>query len=122
MNKVLINKSYGGFSFSETFLDHMKAKHPDLFASSFSPDLRTGVFAEEAVAFGLDLASGYLAKLAVEEIPDGASCEIHELDDVEYIQYTYVTLNISDLSRGLSDEQIDLVSKVTFVKVNDDRA
>lgn len=119
MSKVLVNNCYGGFGFSELFINHMNAKHPEL--SFGHSDERTGVFAEEAVAFGLDLASGPFAKLTVEEIPDGVSYDIHEYDGMEHIAHTYVTLNMSDLKRGLSDEQIDLVSKVTFVKVNDDR-
>ncbi len=120
--KVLINRCYGGFGFSEEFENHMKEKYPHLYENTDEfIDPRVGVYAEEAVAFGLDKASGPFADLYADEIPDGVLYDIHEYDGMEYIQHTYVTLNMSDLRCGLSDEQIDLVSKVTFVRVNDDR-
>jgi len=129
MRKVLVNKCYGGFGFSEEFENHLRAKYPDLFDDELCYigyggwfDFRSGLVADEAIEFGLDRASGMHADLCIEMIPDGASYSIHEYDGMEYIQYTFVTLNMSDLRRGLTDEQLDLVSKVNFVQVNDDLA
>jgi len=128
MRKILVNNCYGGFGFSEEFETHLRTKYPDLFDDELcytgdSPwfDFRSGLIADEAIEFGLDKASGRFADLYVEMIPDGASYEIHEYDGRECIQHTFITLNMSDLRRGLTDEQLDLVSKVHFVQVNDDR-
>jgi len=129
MKKVLVNRCYGGFGFSEEFQKHLCTKYPDLFDDELNYtgdggwfDFRSGLIADEAIEFGLDKASGRFANLTIVEIPDGASYEIHEYDGMEHIQHTFISLNMSELVRGIKcPEQLDAISKVNFVQVIDDR-
>ena len=127
--KVLINKCYGGFGFSDEFLAHLKSIHPDMFTDYgldyYYNDCRTDKrIIDEAIAFGYDpkdpdclLASGLFARIVVEEVPDGCEYFIHEYDGSEHISHTCFNISENMLKRGLTDQEIETARKVTYLKV-----
>lgn len=126
--KVLINKCYGGFGFSEEFLAHLKSVHPDMFTShgldsSYWNERDDERVVNEAIAFGRDpdtdrlLASGPFARIVVEEVPDGCEYFIHEYDGNEHISHTCFTICEEMLKRGLTDQEIETARKVTYLRV-----
>lgn len=126
--KVLINKCYGGFGFSEEFLAHLKSVHPDMFTShgldsSYWNERDDERVVNEAIAFGRDpdtdrlLASGPFARIVVEEVPDGCEYFIHEYDGNEHISHTCFTISEDMLKAGLTDQQLETAGKVTYLRV-----
>jgi hypothetical protein len=80
--KVLYNAKYGGFSFSDAFLDEFKKRHPEKKWSVERTDPDVIALFEE---LGCDKSSGYCADLRIEEIPDDVEFEIDEYDGMETV-------------------------------------
>ena len=120
--KVLLNKCFGGFNFSEEFLAHLKSVHPDVVTDA---GLDYGFYnvrddhriVTEAISFGLDKASGFCSKLSVDEVPDGCEYHIDEYDGMEHISHTCFTICEDMLKRGLTDQEIETTRKVTYLRV-----
>ena len=132
--KILINDCYGGFGISlEAELLYLQKKEIsyELLEENFGKGKylingeenylhlsRTDeVLIEVVEEIGSDRASGIHAELSIEEIPDGADYSIHEYDGTEYIDSTWFTFTAEELKNGLSDEQLELVSQVSCIKV-----
>ncbi len=110
--KILINNCYGGYGFSDEFTNHINSLGiPD------DCEWRDNqIVVEEAIKFGLKKASGYCAELTVEEIPDGAHYSVGEYDGQEWISDTWIEVTLDELRKGLSEEQLDMVSKTWSIK------
>lgn len=116
--KILINKCYGGFSFSEEFEKHLKTKYNfNEEEDEYSENLTDNMLAEEAEQFGLDKASGSCAKLVIEEIPDFAQYRKGEYDGQEWIEETWIEVSEDELFKGLSLEKISQANAVSCIKI-----
>lgn len=92
---VLYNKCYGGFSFSEDFLKHVKDNMEGETRSGDDDDAREH-FYKYLVSFrkmnnitmeeALVAASGKYCQLAVEQVPKHRKYFIHEYDGSEWIE------------------------------------
>lgn len=110
--KVLINNCYGGFGYSDAFIEHIKALTKDQLINERELWERDNQFlVEEAIKFGLDKASGDHSSLTVNEIPDGAYYSIGEYDGQEWIENIWIEVEIDELRNGLSDEHLAMVFK-----------
>lgn len=107
MKKVLICASYGGFGFSDEFINHMK-QFPQ-YNKDLSRDDQFLV--EQAEQFGLKKASGFLCELEIQHIPDGVEYSIHEYDGYEHINEIYIYVTMHELRNGLPKEKIELIDK-----------
>lgn len=86
--KVLYNAKYGGFGFSDAFIDEFKKRHPEKSLNKWSVernDPDTIALFEE---MGSDKSSGYCADLRIEEIPDDVELEIDEYDGLETVWWS----------------------------------
>jgi hypothetical protein len=116
--KVLINSCYGGFSFSNEFVDHINELMKDKIFNKHELWERSNPFiVEQAELFGLDKASGMCADLTIKTIPDGLEYSIHEYDGCESIDYTYLIVHPDELVKGLSPERLELAKKASFIKM-----
>lgn len=116
--KVLINRCYGGFGYSDAFTEHIKALTKDQLINERELWERDNQFlVEEAIKFGLDKASGEYSKLTVSEIPDGAHYSMGEYDGQEWIENTWIEVEIDELRNGLSAEHLDMVFKGCDVRL-----
>ena len=116
--KVLINSCYGGFSFSEDFINHINSLTKNQLVNHYDLFARNNQFlVEEAIKFGLEKASGMCAKLSIVEIPDGLDYYINEYDGYEHIQYTFLTVHPDELVTGLSYERLKLAKQATFISM-----
>ena len=116
--KVLINKCYGGFGFSDDFIKHIRAISTDDF--SIHPYLwnRANQFlVEEAIKFGLEKAGSIHSELEVAEIPDEAQFKISEYDGTEWIEQVWIEATLDELRNGLSIEQLSMVSQGCDIKL-----
>jgi hypothetical protein len=116
--KVLINNCYGGFSLNEELQEKianelgLESTYETLYLERHDP-----VMIKIVEEHGLEKSGGFSAELKIVEVPDGCRYSIHEYDGMEYIQHTWVEIPESDLIKGLSKEQLELVKKCTFFKV-----
>lgn len=110
--KVLINNCYGGFGFSQDFVEHIRQfpgyEHTNSAYYDLSRDNQFVV--EEAIKYGLDKASGGYSQLVVEEIPDGCNYIIGEYDGHEHISDVYITVTYDELKNGLSMDKLKLIA------------
>jgi len=117
MKKILINRCFGGFGFSEEFVDHC-TNIGLLPINQCSENLRDNqAIVNEAIKFGLKQASGYSADLRVNEIDSRLEYSIHEYDGSEHIDQTWMNVTIEELKAGLSIEQIELAKKASCIKI-----
>ncbi len=108
--KILVNRCYGGFSFSDAFTEHIQSLTKGQLVNNNELWTRHNPFlVEEAIKFGLKEASGMCANLNVDEIPDGARYEIGEYDGQEWIAQVWIEATLDELRNGLSEEQLRLV-------------
>ena len=134
--KVLINDCYGGFGISleaEQLYLQKKGTSYELLEEKYGRgkylingeelyiDLsRTDeVLIEVFEELGSQKASGTHAELSISEIPDGCEYDIHEYDGSEYISSTWFTFTTEQLRNGLSEEQLELASKVSCIKIEE---
>jgi hypothetical protein len=128
--KVLINNCYGGFgisheacklwlernniSFTETkdnygdpqfIIDNDISYVPHLISRDDSTMIQ--IFEEKGSKF----VSGECAELILVEVPDGCQYRIGEYDGAEHIDQTWIEVTLDELKNGLSQEQLDMVSK-----------
>jgi hypothetical protein len=128
--KVLINKCYGGFgfsheacklwlernniSFTETkdnygdpqfIIDNDISYVPHLISRDDSTMIQ--IFEEK----GSEFVSANFSELILIEILDGCQYRIEEYDGMEYIDQTWIEVTLDELKNGLSQEQLDMVSK-----------
>jgi hypothetical protein len=132
--KVLINDCYGGYGISleaEQLYLQKKGISYELLEEKFGVgkylingketylQLRRDdqVLIEVFEEIGSERASGIHAELSISEIPDGADYSMHEYDGIEHIDNTWFTFTAEELKNGLSDEQLELVSQVSCIKV-----
>ena len=128
--KVLINNCYGGYaisyqacklwlernniSFTENKDDYWDVEFiidgkPTYLSHQISRDDSTiiQIFEEK----GSEFTSGSLSELILVEIPDGCQYRIGEYDGMESIDQTWIEVTLDELKNGLSQEQLDLVSR-----------
>jgi len=119
--KVLINTSYGGFGYSDQFIvEYYKrigiepGEYPedDEYMSRDNPDV-IALFEE----LGSEFASGEYAQLTVVEVLDGLGYDIEEYDGAEYISEAWITVTLEQLSKGLTDEQLQLAKRATCIRL-----
>jgi hypothetical protein len=128
--KVLINNCYGGFgfsheacklwlernniSFTETkdnygdpqfIIDNDISYVPHLISRDDSTMIQ--IFEEK----GSEFVSANFSELILIEILDGCQYRIEEYDGMEYIDQTWIEVTLDELKNGLSQEQLDMVSK-----------
>jgi hypothetical protein len=115
--KVLLNKCYGGYSFSEEFVKHLIYNDivPD-YTNYHNLQRHDQRVVEEAIKFGLDNASGMCASLEVREVPDGANYSISEYDGMESIDHIWIDVHVHELKYGLKQHQLQMVMKGCNIK------
>lgn len=95
--KVLINRQWGGFGFSEKAiklicklkkLEYAKNNRHEMFDVDENPDMRTDKDAIFAVEYLGDDANTRYSKIVVAEIPDGSFFQIREYDGLESLYYS----------------------------------
>jgi hypothetical protein len=59
---------------------------------------------------GSEFVSGYCSELILVEVPDGCFYKIGEYDGMEHIDQIWIEVTLDELSNGLSQEQLDMVS------------
>jgi hypothetical protein len=60
---------------------------------------------------GSEFVSANFSELILIEILDGCQYRIEEYDGMEYIDQTWIEVTLDELKNGLSQEQLDMVSK-----------
>ena len=116
--KVLINSCYGGFSYSQEFINYLITKNlatEENNAYNIARDNQEIV--EEAIKFGLEKASGHCSELEVVEILEGAQYSIKEYDGFESIEDIWIEVTLNELKNGLSNEQLSMVAQGCNVKL-----
>jgi hypothetical protein len=95
--KVVINKSFGGFSLSpaaqKLYAERTK-KDTEIIDSDISRDDPELIATIETL--GLKASSGEFATLKIIKIPNDVSWEIHDYDGAEWVAETHRTWNGSD--------------------------
>ena len=96
--KVLINRQWGGFGFSEKAiklicklkkLDYDEEKNNfEMFDVDKNPDMRTDKDAIFAVEYLKDEANTRFSKIVVAEIPDDSYFNIRDYDGIESLYYS----------------------------------
>jgi hypothetical protein len=101
--RILLNRCYGGFGFSDEFIEFLKShgitKHNGL-------DVRTDErIIDLAMEFGLEKASGPRAKLKIREIPPFYEYEVDEYDGQEFLklEFPWRALALSYIHNNLDD-------------------
>jgi len=109
--KVILNRCYGGFGFSEEFTKHIKTfpGYEEMYSGNIGINRNDQFLIEEAIKFGLDKASGGFAQLAVVDIPDGVEYSISEYDGQEWISQLWIEVTLQELKNGLTQEQLDIL-------------
>ncbi len=116
--KVLINSCYGGFGYSEEFVEHLITKNlVPKTANSYNIPRDNQEIIEEAIKFGLEKANGWASKLEVVEILDGAQYSINEYDGFESIDDVWIEVTLDELKNGLSSNQLSMVSQGCNIKL-----
>ena len=122
--KVLYNTCYGGFNFSERFVDEFNKRHPDR-PKKLEPwhDERTdldviALFEEKGSAW----SSGVCSNLDMEEIPDDVEFRIREYDGMESVSWTIpkdeIIQDLMDIIKGRKKDTD--VSKFTQMMLQKD--
>jgi hypothetical protein len=84
--KIVINKCFGGFSLSVKAMERIQELDPFPECGDHEFSFRTNPAVVQAVEeLGSELASGFLSRLQVVEVPDGISCHIEEYDGLEHV-------------------------------------
>ena len=122
--KVLYNTCYGGFNFSERFVDEFNKRHPDR-PKKLEPwhDERTdpdviALFEEKGSAW----SSGVCSNLDMEEIPDDVEFRIREYDGMEAVAWSIpkdqIIQDLMDIIKGRKKEEE--TSKFTQMMIQKD--
>lgn len=123
--KVLYNDCYGGFSFSEEFLEELKRRHPekefkDYYHQGLRDDPDTIALFEE---WGSKRSSGHFSKIELDEIPDGVEYDIREYDGQEGVSWTLpkdeIIQELVDIIKGR--KRVEETSKFTRRLLEEDR-
>lgn len=133
--KIVINECYGGFGISDQavalwakkkgialeitgesslgteYTYNGKRFHYQLEISREDP-----IFVEVVEELG-EKANGFASDLTIVEIPDGCKYSIHEYDGSESIDQTWINVTLSELTNGLSEQQLEMASKVSCIKI-----
>lgn len=122
--KVLYNTCYGGFNFSERFVDEFNKRHPDRPKKLESwHDERTdpdviALFEEKGSVW----SSGAYSNLDMEEIPDDVEFRVREYDGMESVSWTIpkdqIIQDLLDILKGRKKETE--VSKFTQMMLQKD--
>jgi hypothetical protein len=109
--KVILNRCYGGFGFSEKFTKHIKTfpEYKEIHSWDIGINRNDQFLIQEAIKFGLDKANGEYAKLVIEEIPDEVRYSIGEYDGQEWISQLWIEVTLQELKNGLTQEQLDIL-------------
>jgi hypothetical protein len=129
--KLFINNCYGGFNFSydacKLWLERKNISFIEDYKDydgqpAFTIDgkrdyvsysiLRDNsdmiqIFEEKGSKF----VSGHCSEIILVEIPDGCQYRIGEYDGIEHIDQIWIEVTLDELKNGLSQEQLDMVSK-----------
>lgn len=114
---VLINKCYGGYSFSEEF----EEKLTELTNTEF-PVYHVNRHDERLIALYNAFIqvnanpNGYSSNLQIVNVPVGLNYEIHEYDGSESLS-TFLYVTVDELAKGLSQEKIELLSYTKNIKL-----
>lgn len=122
--KVLYNTSYGGFRFSEEFVEEYNKRYPDSKIPTWAYNLsRTepnaiALFEEK----GSDWSSNMCSKIAVEEIPDDVEYRIDEYDGMEAVIWDIpkdqIIEDLMDIVKGR--KKLENTSKFTQMMLQSD--
>jgi hypothetical protein len=102
--KILYNKSYGGFGFSDEFFQHLDEFYKRLGANELTSKEKTDFQADmssrtDSMVFdiidsiGLEKASGLSCELAFKEIHEDDIYEIEEFDGKENLKFICMAKN-----------------------------
>ena len=122
--KVLYNACYGGFNFSQEFVEEFNKRHPDKtrkldrwHVERSDPDV-IALFEEK----GPEWSSGRCSNLDVEEIPDDVEYHVDEYDGLETVTWDIpkdeIIKDLMDILKGRKKE--DETSKFTQMMLQKD--
>jgi hypothetical protein len=135
--KIVLNECFGGFGISdqgielwakkkglalektgESLLGTQYSLDGKLFIYQLEISREDSAFVEVVEEIG-EKVNGFSSELGIVEIPDGCEYSIHEYDGVESIDQTWINVTMDDLKNGLSEEQLEMASKVSCIKIEE---
>lgn len=120
--KVLYNGKYGGFSFSDAFVEEFNKRHPEKKIDRYSNERTDPDVVALVEELGQEKSSGYSAMIYVEEIPDDVEYEIHEYDGLEDVTWDVpkdlIIQDLLDMIKGR--KKWDSTSKFTQMLLEKD--
>lgn len=130
---VVINDCYGGYGLSDEVLKMYleRSNTPYTICQESSAYFNHDYIMVDGESFTDDCISrhdpilieileeiGYINKgLKTVFVPDFAKYSIGEYDGKEWIENTWINITVDELRAGLSQERLDQVSQVDFIKV-----
>lgn len=133
--KIVLNECYGGFGISDQAVELWAKKKglvleivgENLICTQYKLDGKhfhyqseisreDPIFVQVVEELGEE-ANGFASDLTIVEIPDGCEYSIHEYDGSESIDQTWINVTISELTNGLSEQQLEMASKVSCIKI-----
>ena len=132
--KILINRCYGGYGISNEAIElwfskkglPMKTEITDYGDTRYyhednivwSIDRNDPTLIEIFEEIGSERTSGEHANLTLEELPDFCQYKIGEYDGQEWIDETWIEVSLTDLTNGLSKEQLEMAQQVDSIKIS----
>jgi len=129
--KVVLNNEYGGYSLSTDILKMYLERTNTPYETSFvqpeyyinyngivvdgQPFWDDCIQRHDPVLIQILEELGY-KHLKIVEIPDFTSYSIGEYDGKEWIENTWIEVTIDELRSGLSQERLEQVSQVDFIR------
>jgi hypothetical protein len=112
---VLLNKSHSKYLFSEEFDTKLSEITGVKFPSYYLERHDTRLI--DAFKNSINDPNGWDTQLEIEEVPVGLNYEIHELDGGYEILTKYLLVTIDELTKGLSEEKLQLLSYTKDLRV-----
>lgn len=129
--KIFINNCYGGFNFSydacKLWLERNNISFIEDYKDYDGPPAFTIDGKRDYVSYGIlrdnsdmiqifeekgsKFVSGHCSEIILVEVLDGCQYRIGEYDGQEWIEQIWIEVTIDELKNGLSQEQLDMVSK-----------
>jgi hypothetical protein len=114
---VLINNCYGGYGFSDEFLEKLKEltgfEHPLYHTNRH--DIRLIGLYNAFIKSNINPNNNCSEIIAI-ELPIGVNYELDEYDGYESIT-PYIPVTVDELTKGLSQEKLKLLSFTTNLKI-----
>ena len=132
--KVVINDEYGGYHLSTEILKMYLERTNTPYTTSYQsgdyydhdcivvddhPFHQDYIRRDDPILIQILEEVGYIKKgLQIVVLPDFAKYSIGEYDGKEWIENTWINITVDELRAGLSQERLEQVSQVDFIKVN----